>query len=364
MDVKGRILLLVGQRENRRLLAEWLSIHHEVVLPDSPAVLEQPFDVGIIDGPALEQLGTWVQAVKQTQQPIFLPFLLVTHQRDAGLATQHLWQSVDDLIITPTVKGELHARVQTLLRARQLSLRNAALTQQLEEELARAGRVQAELLPREAPHLPGFELAARCIPAREVGGDFYDWQQVTRSVLRLQVGDVMGKGMPAALLMATVRATLRAVVQQYAPAAALELARAALEADLQHTGQFVTLFMARLSASDRYLQYVDAGHGCAFVRRADGAPEAILPGGRPLGIPNAQPYQQGHVRFQPGDALVIYSDGLLDAHPNPDADAETLCRELKDTTTAEQMVQRLLAATSRANPPPDDLTVVVLRCTG
>src|SRR5215831_8539695 len=199
----SRILLLLAHRENRRLLADWLATRYQVVLPESERALEEPFDLGIVDGPALDRLGKWVQAFKKAAYPDLLPFLLVTHRQGVGMATRHLWESVDELIISPIEKAELQARVELLLRARQLSLENAALTRQLEAELARAGAVQAELLPRDAPALPGFELKAHCIPAREVGGDFYDWQEITPGVVTLTVGDVMGKGMSAALLMAT-----------------------------------------------------------------------------------------------------------------------------------------------------------------
>jgi len=356
----SRILLLLAHRGNRRLLADWLATRYQVVLPESERALEEPFDLGIVDGPALDRLGKWVQAFKKAAHPDLLPFLLVTHRQGVGMATRHLWESVDELIISPIEKAELQARVELLLRARQLSLQNAALTRQLEAELARAGAVQAELLPRDAPSLPGFELKARCIPAREVGGDFYDWQEITPGVVTLTVGDVMGKGMPAALLMATVRATLRAVARQNPPAAALELAGQALETDFERTGSFVTLFHAQLDVRARRLRYVDAGHSHVFVCRADGAAEDLKRGGRPLGILSPQGYEEGAVELRAGDALVVYSDGLLEAWS--DRDPLALTEQCRGVTSAAQLVERLVGFAARAGSPPDDLTVVVLRC--
>jgi serine phosphatase RsbU (regulator of sigma subunit) len=356
----SRILLLLAHRENRRLLADWLAARYQIALPESERALEEPFDLGIIDGPALDRLGNWVQAFKKAARPGFLPFLLVTHRQGVGMATRHLWESVDELIISPIEKAELQARVEILLRARQLSLQNAALTSQLEAELARAGIVQAELLPHDVLPLPGFELAARCIPAREVGGDFYDWQEVTPGVVTLTVGDVMGKGMPAALLMATVRATLRAVARQNPPAAALELTRQALETDFERTGSFVTLFHAQLDVGTRCLRYVDAGHSHVFLGRMNGTVEELERGGRPLGILSQQGYEEGAVTFHAGDTLVVYSDGLLEAWA--DREPLTLTDQCRGATSAVHLVERLVGFAALAGSPPDDLTVVVLRC--
>src|SRR5439155_11945641 len=150
-------------------------------------------------------------------------------------------------------------------------------------ELERAAQVQAALLPADYPTLPGFELSARCLPAREVSGDFYDWEEISPGQLSLTLGDVCGKGMSAALLMATIRATLRGVSPQNNPAEALSLAQRALLLDFERNSRFVTLFHARLDAANRSLCYADAGHGHAFIRRTSGAVEELPALGMPLG---------------------------------------------------------------------------------
>ena len=253
-----------------------------------------------------------------------------------------------------------------------LSRQNAALREQLDEkrrqleaELERAAQVQADLLPRTAPNLRGFELAARCIPAREVGGDFYDWQEPADGLLTVTLGDAMGKGMPAALLMATVRAALRSVARQNPPAAALEITSRALEGDLDRSGSFMTVFHARLDVTTRRLLYVDAGHGLGMIRRANGSIEELKPGGLPLGMFPDQKYQIGSIRMDKGDVLLVFSDGLLDAGPEPTMapDRERLGRLISGATSAEEMVDRIMATTVTGAPPPDDLTVLVLRCT-
>jgi phosphoserine phosphatase RsbU/P len=353
----SRIVLFIEQRENRRLLAEWLSSRHDVVAAESPAaVADSAFDLGIVDGPSLERYGGWVEAVRKAAQPVFLPFLLVVHRQNVGVAVGHVWEWVDELIVTPVQKVELLARVETLLRARALSLANAALALRLEAELASARDVQASLLPREAPCLHGFDLAARCVPAREVGGDFFDWQAWDDAAV-LSVGDVMGKGVPAALLAATVRAVLRALARQNSPAVALDLLREAMKSDLERTSSFVTLFHARIAVPE--IHYVDAGHGHARVRRASGALERLERGGRPVGFPQAGPYREATLRLVPGETLFVYSDGLFE---EGGLSPEELLEGLDEREPASTLVERLIArAPSRESA--DDVTVLVLKCT-
>ncbi|MEG4443590.1 ATP-binding protein [Microcoleus sp. AT9_B5] len=140
----SQILLLVEQKENRRLLLEWLAVYYEVLLPHSTENSEdflpfnQSFDLGIIDGLALKHHWQWVAAQKQAEHPVSLPFLLITSRSDVGMATQFIWQSIDDLIIAPIEKIELQARVEILLRSRQLSLTLKLSHDQLDRTLQTA----------------------------------------------------------------------------------------------------------------------------------------------------------------------------------------------------------------------------------
>jgi serine phosphatase RsbU (regulator of sigma subunit) len=366
----SRVLLLLAHSENRRLLSEWLSSRYEVAAPElaSPeraSAMVEAFDLCILDGPALQGLTPWVRAVKHAYHPAFLPFLFIAaHKQDVGRASAQLWHAVDELIAEPVGKIELNARVEMLLRARRLSLENAALLQQVEADLARARDVQQQLLPREPIAMEGFQLAARCIPSREVGGDFYDWQEIAPGSVALTLGDVMGKGMAAALWMATVRATLRVVVRaDQGPATALRVVCRALEADLERAGSFVTLFHARLDVRARRLLYVDAGHGHGVVRRADGRITPIERCGRPVGVTEGL-YDERSLQFDPGDTLVVYSDGLIDVrlHGAPPSLRE-LANRLADAPDASAMVDRLVSLRMSHSAPPDDVSVLVLHCT-
>jgi PAS domain S-box-containing protein len=233
----------------------------------------------------------------------------------------------------------------------------------MQVELVYAAEVQAKLLPRNYPHIPGFDIAARCLPAKQVGGDFFDWQEVCTGVWAFTLGDVMGKGMAAAMLMATVRAAMRSVGHNR-PSEALRLTESAVLPDLENAESFVTLFLGQLYAAERSLNFVDCGHGYVFLRRSDGAVEELVPRGLPLGVPALKVYQEGTILFAEGDTLVIYSDGLVDARPELALDIKTLARHLDGAASAREMVDRLMELTEQEGPLPDDVTVLVVRCTG
>jgi serine phosphatase RsbU (regulator of sigma subunit) len=244
-------------------------------------------------------------------------------------------------------------------RTRELQKTNKAL----QAELARAGQVQADLLPKVIPPLPGFELAARCIPAKEVGGDFYDWQLSSPDLFNFTLGDVMGKGMPAALLMTTVRATLHAIDSQSLPPQTIRKIDSTLESDLMRAESFVTLFQGQLDLAERQLNYVDAGHGHVLIRRADGTLEHLDRGGMPIGILPEQNYQGGSAQLHRGDALLLYSDGLLEVFPPLAKDVNALIEPLKGVDGAADILNRLIGlAPDNGSSLPDDLTVVVLYC--
>jgi serine phosphatase RsbU (regulator of sigma subunit) len=302
-------------------------------------------------------------------QRLDVAVILTTAYSSEQVAIAALRHGADDYLRKPFDRGEFQAALDRTLSRLTMSRQIKQLRKELEnkqvqlaEELARAAAVQSELLPVENPPLPGFEIGARCLPAREVGGDFYDWQQLPGGVLSLTVGDVMGKGMSAALLMATVRAVIRAVVSQHGPAEAVQHTATSLDGDLARSGSFVTLFHAQLNTLTSELRYVDAGHGQALLRRADGTIEPLQPYGLPLGVLSTERYSEGVITLGPGDLLVIYSDGLSEARPDLFRDAQTLAAQIDATETAGVTAQRLVdLATAAGGQLPDDLTVVVVR---
>jgi len=282
------------------------------------------------------------------------------------IAINALRNGADDYLRKPFDGAEFQAALDRTMTRLTLARQNAALRRHLGIELTRASDPHAERAPAADPQVPGFELAARCVPAAEgeVGGDFYDWQTIGPSTLSLVVGDVMGKGMPAALMRATVRAVLRAVVPQNTPAEALQRVARALDPDLATSGSFVTVFHAQLDFATAQLSYCDAGHGFVLFRRASGAIEELRHVGLPLGVQAEEVYGEDCIPFAPGDVLVVYSDGLTQALPDLLTDRSRLATSIDHTTGAAGIADRLIDLGRAAGPLIDDLTVAVLLRSG
>ena len=268
--------------------------------------------------------------------------------------------SIDDEMVIQCNIRDITERKQAEVALRESEIQRC----RLQAELTCAAQVQAKLLPSRFPNLPNFEFAASCLPAKQVGGDFYDWVEVAPGIIALTLGDVMGKGMSAAMLMTTARAAVHAATLQNQPAAAVQLAERALRPDLETSESFVTLFHAHLNIYTRTLTYVDCGHGYVFLRRSDGTVEELTPRGLPLGVPTKELYQEGVLTFAEGDALVLYSDGLIDARPDLSLTNQVLAGRIEGATSAREMMGILLALPGLEGPPPDDLTVMVIRCNG
>jgi PAS domain S-box-containing protein len=225
------------------------------------------------------------------------------------------------------------------------------------EELEQAASVQRDLLPEAAPDLEGYDLAGLCRPSRETCGDFYDWQLQEPGGLVVTLGDVMGKDMPAALLMVTVAVALRTGAAHTTAAEAVRSVDAVMAPDLARAGAFVTLFHGRLDPASGVLTYVDAGHGLAVVVGTAGA--RLLPRATslPLGVLEGQEYEEQTVRLEVGEALVVFSDGVLDVHPELETRLEAVAELLAGAGSAGEMTERLVSGPGAA---ADDLTAVVL----
>ena len=231
---------------------------------------------------------------------------------------------------------------------------------QLASELARSAQVQRSMLPASLVSFPGWEVAGHCSPVRAVAGDFYDWYPV-RGGAAITLADVMGKGMPAALIAANVRAVMRSTSPSNGVAAAVESAAETLETDLDGAGVFVTLFHAHLHEQTGVLRYIDAGHGLSLVLHEDGTTERLAPTGLPLGAGWENSWDERTVRLLPGDALVSVSDGVLDAFDGSLASLQEIERIARSCSTASAIVEAVAAAV--AGIAPDDVSVVALKRT-
>jgi PAS domain S-box-containing protein len=184
--------------------------------------------------------------------------------------------------------------------------------QRLEQELHIARLIQQTLLPKSLPGLPDYEVAAYYQPARQVGGDFYDFLELPDGRLGLIVGDVSGKGVPAALVMAITRTMLQAAYRLGSPGEILEHVNNTLYRDIP-PNMYVTCLAALLDSRTGRLQYANAGHDLPYLRHADSVSK-LRATGMPLGLMPGMSYEQKEFTLQPGDSVLLYSDGLVEAH--------------------------------------------------
>jgi serine phosphatase RsbU (regulator of sigma subunit) len=245
-----------------------------------------------------------------------------------------------------------------------------AKSERLEQELALARDIQLNLMPRRLPELPGWDMAALCRPARQVGGDFYDLFWLPDGRLGIVIADVADKGMPAALFMALTRTMVRAATQEApTPAAAMDRVNALLIPDTQQ-GMFVTAFYGALSLETGELAYANAGHNPPFLLRHEPRSlERLEKGVIALGVLEEARQQDHEIEIRPGDYVILYTDGATEAF-STDSNAifgEKRFRQAIRTADGKSAQATLEALTHTVDtfvddtPPSDDLTLVVLR---
>jgi len=204
-------------------------------------------------------------------------------------------------------------RVAQLVRQQQ---QEAKERERIEQELKVARLIQQTLLPKTLPEIPGYEVAAYYQPAREVGGDFYDFLNLDDGRLGLVVGDVTDKGVPAALVMATTRTMLRAAAQRLlSPGEVLQRVNDVLVQDIP-PNMFVTCLYAILEPQSGRLLYANAGHDLPYRRRAgrQGGADELRARGMPLGLMPGMGYEEKEMVLNRGESVLFYSDGLVEAH--------------------------------------------------
>ena len=271
----------------------------------------------------------------------------------------------DDLLVL----NGIGAQVAVAIKNAQMN-RSLREKEQLEREIAIARTIQQSLLPRRIDAPPGWEIAATSLPARRVGGDFYDVLTPPAGQLCLVVGDVSGKGIAAALYMAGVLSELRFLLNAVDRIA--EVARMTNEGlvERETMGMFVTGQLLTLDPATGDGAIVCAGHPPALIRRADGRVESLADtgGGPPFGVIPGVPYEAERFRLERGDSLVLYTDGVLEA-TSPDGElygAARLSERVLAGGSANDLLEGSVAdATEFAgrSGQRDDLTLVVARRT-
>jgi len=289
--------------------------------------------------------------------------------RDYSHPAIRYWNAAEKLIFFLLVV-QLVATLKAALEREKL-----ARQEFLEREIRIAEQVQERLLPQSPPLLTTLECAGICQPVRSVGGDYYDFLPLQPGRVGIAVGDVSGKGLSAALLMASLQATLRSFASVRGEAAGEIVADTNRQmCALTETARFVTLFWATYDDVRRELTYVNAGHNHPMLFRAgaaDGHPERLESGGTVVGLFPLATWRERTIRLDPGDVLLIYTDGVPEAanasgEEFGDARLEAVVRANRDLP-ARALCERILreiTAFLENESPQDDLTVLVARAVG
>jgi serine phosphatase RsbU (regulator of sigma subunit)/predicted ester cyclase len=190
--------------------------------------------------------------------------------------------------------------------------------ERIEQELLVARRIQQASLPKEVPELEGWQINPYYQPAREVGGDFYDFLELEDGRLGVVVGDATGKGVPAALVVSATSSMLRAVAQvlgSFSPEEVLAQVNEALFPNIP-SNMFVTCFYSILEPKSGSLRYANAGHDLPYLWHGGDEAEELRARGMPLGLMPGMSYEEGEASLREGNCVLLYSDGLVEAH-NP-----------------------------------------------
>jgi len=325
--------------------------------------LEEPFDLILLDVMLPGKNGFEV-CRDLRKSGLEAPIILLTAKTQEADRVAGLEMGANDYVTKPFSPRELMARVRRLL---QFVESNRQDRRRLEEEVEAAFEVQQRLFPSSQPVVPGLDYAGLCRPARGVSGDYYDFLMLPSGRLAVLIADVCGKGMPAALLAASLHAAVRA----YGPAADRNAGEVLANVnrllfDTTSTDRFATVFYGVYDPADRTLTWANAGHCPPFwFQPSKCTPLDTLT--MPAGILPAIPAVQRTIQLNPGDQLLIISDGIPEACNDKDEEfgESRLTRLVHDSRglPASVLCRAILEDVkefTRGCPQADDLTVVAL----
>jgi sigma-B regulation protein RsbU (phosphoserine phosphatase) len=308
------------------------------------------------------------------------PIVVMTGWATVGIAVEAMQEGVTDFVEKPWTNTKLLEILQKQIafgRERRESARRAAeesqshkeialLLHEQEHEIAEARSIQQGFLPKEIPQLPGYEIASAWQSARVVGGDYFDVLPFDQETLGLCIADVAGKGMPAALLMSNLQAAVRGFASPTVPPNELCARLNSLLRRNMASDRFITFFYAQLDGPGRTLRYVNAGHNAPVVMHQDGSHHRLQEGGGVLGIFPNQSFALGTFRLEPGDRVVLFTDGVTEAGniEGEEFGEERLVRLLNENrgASAKEIEKKILDAASEFSRRnwQDDATLLIL----
>jgi len=289
------------------------------------------------------------------------PVLMLTAQDQESTRIQGFEAGADDYVTKPFSIRELLGRVRAILRRSEGRSDMAS-----QHELDEARCIQERLLPSDIPQLPGFRIAGTSRPARIVGGDYFDVLKFDNDTVGVCIADVCGKGMPAALLMASLQATVKAYASaQMGPQEMCEKVNLAMSENMA-TSRFVSLFYAVINAAAKRCTYCNAGHNPPLFFSRDHETQRLDRGGGILGVFTHWQYEEREIRLGSGDRILMYTDGITESR-NPageefgEGQLIDLAHRFHDGNAAALTEEVIGAATRFCHGNfDDDLTVVAL----
>jgi len=293
-----------------------------------------------------------------------LPLVVMTAWSSVDLAVEAMQRGASDFVQKPWHNRQLLEKLETQVE-RCRGLRQAQ--RQRADELQDAREIQNHLLPQSIPQIKDYEIAAVSQPVRYVGGDFYDVVRISETQTVLCIADVAGKGLPAALLMSSLQAALRPLMWETRSPREVCARPNRILCEIAPVGKFVSFFYAVLDSTDNRLTYCNAGHNPPVLLRANGTAGELNAAGAVLGQFPDWVYEQSETRLQAGDALLMFTDGLVEVcnHDDEPFGEERLVRIARENrgTGAEQLKTLLMRAASEHCGArfQDDATMIVLR---
>jgi sigma-B regulation protein RsbU (phosphoserine phosphatase) len=318
-----------------------------------------------INSPDVRKEPNYINARKETRSEMVAPIISNTEVIGVfDLESDELdAYSEDDLQVLMMLASQVAIIIEKVMLHEQLIEKK-----RLEGQLEVARQVQLELLPAKDPQLEGYDISAYNFPTEEVSGDYYDWVRIYDDQIGLVIADVSGKGVPAALLMAFLRASLRAATHiGYSPHISMAKVNYLLWESIERN-QFVTAFYGILDVTNKTLTYTNAGHNPPLLLDKDGNPKFIDRGSLPLGMFRDTRYHEYYLTTEPGEVLVLYTDGVTEAQNQQGeefgrdrlADAVIANRHLgaRDLITA---VQKVVIDWTDGLGATDDVTFFVIK---
>ncbi len=341
------------------------------ISPNDPIVAYFQSAAGVVEVESLDLVSPAVEALRAAGVKLVVPLvsqgeLIGVVNLGARLSDQAYSTDDKKLLVSLAAQAAPALQVAQLVRRQEAEARSR---ERIEQELRVATLIQQHFLPKSLPDLPGWQISAYYRPAREVGGDFYDFIELPEGQVGVVIGDVTDKGVPAAMVMAATRSVLRASAQRIiSPGVVLGRVNDLMCPDMPPK-MFVTCLYGVVDPATGRFRFANAGHNLPYVRTDSGTIE-LRATGMPLGLMPGIVYEEREALLETGQTMLLHSDGVAEAH-NADGEMFGFPR-LLDVVGGRNgrgdVIDRVLTELGRFTPAAgeqeDDITLVALKCVG